>query len=53
MTKVARAREMQRAHAANRITPEHYSYVKNDLRLIAVLATCMFAVIIALHFVLG
>ncbi len=51
--KIARAREMQRARAANLITPEHYGYVKNDLRLIAILASCMFAIIIILHFVLG
>lgn len=51
--KVARAREMQRARAANLITPEHYAYVKNDLRLIGALASVMFAIVIALHFVLG
>jgi hypothetical protein len=51
--KVARAREMQRARAANLITPEHYAYVKNDLRLTAILAAVMFSVIIILHFVLG
>ena len=51
--KLARAREMQRARAANLITPEHYGYVKNDLRLIGILAAFMFAIIIVLHFVLG
>jgi cobalamin biosynthesis Mg chelatase CobN len=35
------------------ITPEHYSYVRRDLVLIAVLASIMFLVIIILHFVPG
>lgn len=51
--RVARARATQRARIANMITPEHYSYVLNDLRLIASLAAAMFVVIIVLHFVLG
>lgn len=51
--RVARARATQRARIANMITPEHYSYVLNDLKLIAALAVSMFAVIIVLHFVLG
>jgi hypothetical protein len=50
--KVARAREIQRSRAANLITPEHYDYVIKDLRLIGILATCMFTIIIVLHFVL-
>ena len=52
-SRVARARATQRARAANVITPEHYSYVLKDLRLIAALAVAMFAVIVVLHFVLG
>ncbi len=51
--RVARARATQRARTANMITPEHYSYVINDLKLIASLAAAMFMVIIVLHFVLG
>jgi hypothetical protein len=50
--RVARARATQRARSANVITPEHYGYVRQDLRLIATLAVGMFAIIIILHFVL-
>lgn len=50
--RVARARATQRARTANMITPEHYSYVLNDLKVIAGLAIAMFVVIIVLHFVL-
>ncbi len=50
--RVARARAAQRARAANLINPMNYSYVLNDLKLIAGLAVTMFAVIIILHFVL-
>lgn len=50
--RVARARATQRARTANLITPEHYGYVINDLKLIAALAVTMFAIIIVLHFVL-
>jgi hypothetical protein len=35
------------------ITAEHYSYVKRDLVIIAVLASFMFVAIIVLYFVLG
>jgi hypothetical protein len=50
--RVARARATQRARAANLISPTNYSYVPNDLKLIAGLAVAMFAVIIILHFAL-
>jgi hypothetical protein len=50
--RVARAKATQRARTATLITPEHYSYVINDLKLIGTLAFLMFAAIIALHFVL-
>jgi hypothetical protein len=50
--RVARARATQRARAVNVITPEHYSYVLNDLKLIGALALGMFAVILVLHFTL-
>lgn len=50
--RVARAKALQRARAANFVTPEHYSYVIRDLKLIAVLACLMFATLIVLHFVL-
>jgi len=50
---MARARETQRARAANLIVPENYKYVVHDLRLTGILAALMFAVIIVLHFVLG
>ncbi|HLZ25493.1 MAG TPA: hypothetical protein VKQ30_25500 [Ktedonobacterales bacterium] len=52
-SRVARARATQRARAASIITPEHYSYVLKDLRLIAGLALAMFLIIVVLHFVLG
>lgn len=51
-SRVARARATQRARTAHQISPEHYGYVINDLKLIAALAVTMFAVIIVLHFVL-
>jgi hypothetical protein len=47
-----RARAAQRARNANLISPTHYKYVLNDLRIIGALALMMFAVIIILHFVL-
>ena len=50
--RVARARAAQRARAANLISPTHYSYVLNDLKLIVTLAVLMFTVIIILHFAL-
>lgn len=39
--------------AVSLITSEHYSYVRKDLRFIAILAAIMFAIIIILHFVPG
>jgi hypothetical protein len=40
-----------RQRSAGLITPEHYAYVRRDLVFIAILATIMFAALIALHFV--
>ena len=37
---------------SNLVTPEHYSYVLKDLRLIGILAVIMFGAIIALTFIL-
>jgi len=51
-SRVARARVTQRARTANLITPEHYSYVIGDLKLIAGLVVSMFAVIIVLAIIL-
>jgi hypothetical protein len=51
-SRVARARVTQRARTANLITPEHYSYVINDLKLIAGLVISMFLVIIVLAIIL-
>ena len=51
-SRVARARVTQRARTANLITPEHYSYVINDLKLIAALVISMFAVIIVLAIIM-
>jgi hypothetical protein len=45
-------RPAQRPRGASASMAEHYAYVKNDLRLIAVLAAVMFLVIIVLHFYL-
>lgn len=50
--RAARARAVQRARAANLVTPEHFAYVIRDLRLIAVLACAMVIVLIVLHFAL-
>jgi len=50
----ARRQAVQKAQqraAATLITAEHYSYVRRDLIVIAILAFIMFAVIIGLHFV--
>ena len=41
----------QQRASATLITAEHYSYVRRDLIVIAILAFIMFAVIIGLHFV--
>jgi hypothetical protein len=51
-TRVARARATQRARQAGLITPEHYSYVIGDLKLVAWLAGGAFAILIALTFFL-
>jgi hypothetical protein len=51
-SRVARARVTQRARTANLITPEHYSYVIGDLKLIASLVISMFLVIIVLAIIL-
>lgn len=45
--------KVQQRAAASLITSEHYTYVRRDLRFIAILAAIMFAVIIILHFVPG
>lgn len=37
---------------SNLVTPEHYSYVLKDLRLIGILAVIMFGAIVALTFIL-
>ena len=50
--RIARAKATQRARTANVITPEHYSYVINDLKLIGTLAVLMFGAIIVLHYAL-
>ncbi len=50
--RIARAKATQRARSASLVSPEHYAYVKNDLKLIATLAISMFAIIIILHFVI-
>jgi hypothetical protein len=51
-TRVARAQTSQRVRTVSRVSPEQYSYVKNDLRLIGIIAACMFTAIIILSFVL-
>jgi hypothetical protein len=52
VNRVARAQASQRARAAGQVSPEQYSYVKYDLRLIAILASAMFLFMIILHFLL-
>ena len=52
----ARRQGSQRAQQRNPamlVTAEHYSYVRRDLMLIAILALIMFIIIIALYFVPG
>jgi hypothetical protein len=51
-SRVARARATQRARQAGLISPENYSYVLQDLKMVATLAASAFAVLIALTFVL-
>ena len=48
----ATQKAQQRA-AATLVTAEHYAYVRQDLRLIAILATIMFSALIILSFVPG
>ena len=48
----ATVKAQQRA-AATLVTAEHYAYVRQDLRLIAILATIMFSALIILSFVPG
>jgi hypothetical protein len=45
------SQKSQQRTAAPLITAEHYSYVRKDLVIIAVLALIMFSIIIILHFV--
>jgi hypothetical protein len=52
VNRIARAQASQRARAAGQVSPEQYSYVKYDLRLIGVLAAAMFLFMIILHFLL-
>ena len=47
------AQKAQQRAAATLVTAEHYAYVRQDLRLIAILATIMFLAIIILSFVPG
>ncbi len=52
VSRVARAQASQRARLASQISPRQYAYVRDDLRLIGILAASMFLFIIILHFVL-
>jgi hypothetical protein len=52
VNRVARAQASQRARAAGQVSPEQYSYVRNDLRLIGILAAAMFLFMVILHFLL-
>jgi hypothetical protein len=45
------ATQKSQRSAVGMVTAEHYSYVRKDLILIAILAAIMFSVIIILHFV--
>jgi hypothetical protein len=45
-------RTLTRSRTSALITPEHYAYVKKDLRMIAALAVLVFAVIVVLAFML-
>lgn len=51
-TRIARARATQRARQAGMITAENYSYVLEDLKLVAILAACAVVILIALTFTL-
>lgn len=50
--RMARARATQAARTKNLITPENYTYVLGDLKLVIGLAVTAFVVLIALTFVL-
>ena len=50
--RTSRSSRAARVRGGSLVTPEHYAYVRNDLRLTAVLAVIMFAVIIGLYFYL-
>ena len=50
--RVATQKNQQRA-AATLVTAEHYAYVRQDLRFIAILASIMFIVLFVLRFVPG
>ena len=50
--RLATQKAQQRA-AATLVTAEHYAYVRQDLKLIAILATIMFIAIIILRFIPG
>jgi hypothetical protein len=52
VNRVARAQASQRVRTAGQVSPEQYSYVKYDLRLIGILAAAMFLFMIILHFLL-
>lgn len=48
-----RGQKLQPRTPATLVTAEHYSYVKRDLMIIAVLASIMFIAIIVLYFTIG
>ncbi len=48
-----RGQKLQQKTAATLVTSEHYSYVRRDLVIIAVLASIMFVAIIILYFTIG
>jgi hypothetical protein len=48
-----RGQKLQPRTPATLVTAEHYSYVKRDLMIIAVLASIMFVAIIVLYFTIG
>ena len=50
--RVTRSQAAQRARLATQLSPRNYAYVRDDLRLIAILAGSMFLLIIILHFLL-
>lgn len=52
-TRLAARRQSSLRRAPSLITPEHYAYVRKDLVTIAILATCLFAVIVFLYIFYG